>query len=420
MASRQEKVSTHDLAVGMYVSALDRPWVETPFPIQGFHIRDESDIDQLRKYCKFVHIDLQLSRTKVAFDPAPVVSAGVKRSAAGIVNPAARIRKFEPVVYETTQPLQKEVAVATTLHHEIARALVQVLNEVRNGKDVNVAVVRKMAGLMVNSVIRNPDAFVWLCRLRDADSYAYAHSLRSSVLSLVFGRHLGMPKDILEELALGVLLSEVGKTKIPRQLLMKPGKLTEDEFSQVKKHVGFGVDLLRQCQGVSETVISVVQFHHERFDGSGYPFGLSGPDIPLLARIGGIVDTYDAITSPRPYAEAKSPSEAVATLYETRDKGFQAQLIEQFIQAVGVYPTGTLVQLSTKEIGIVISQNTSRRLRPVVMLVADHEQNLIGKPEVIDLLKVQEDSAGNALSISRALKPGDFGIDPRMLQVSGI
>ena len=164
----------------------------------------------------------------------------------------------------------------------------------------------------------------------------------------------------------------------------------------------------------------MVQFHHERFNGTGYPYGLSGADIPLLARIAGIVDTYDAITSPRPYAEARSSSEAVAILYESRDKLFQGQLIEQFIQAVGVYPTGTLVQLSTQEVGVVISQNTSRRLRPVVMLVADHDQNLLPRPEVVDLMKVERDSAGNTLAISRALKAGEYGIDPKLLQVSGL
>lgn len=418
MAVKQEKVSTSDLAIGMYIAALDRPWVETPFPIQGFHIKEQTDIEQIRRFCKHVYVDQTLSRAQAAFKPASVAASAVARKAAMTVNPAARIRKFTPIVYQNTQPLQKEVAVATTLHQEIARAVVQVLNDVRGGKELNIPVVRKVAGLMVNSVTRNPDAFVWLSRVRDADSYSYAHSLRSSVWALVLGRHLGMPRDILEELALGVLLSEVGKTKIPRSLLMKPGKLTAEETAQVRQHVEYGVDILRQCPGVSETAISVVQFHHERHDGSGYPYCLAGADIPLLARIAGIVDTYDAITSPRPYAEARSSSEAVSMLYESRDQLFQAQLIEQFIQAVGVYPTGTMVQLSTQEVGVVISQNTSRRLRPVVMLVADHEQMLLARSEVVDLMEMQHDSVGRPLSISRCLAPGEFGIDPKMLQVS--
>lgn len=418
MAVKQEKVSTIDLAVGMYVAALDRPWVETPFPIQGFHIGNQADIEQLRRFCRYVYVDRALSRVQLAFEGAP--TAGKTARSAGVVNPSARIRKFTPIAYTTTQPLQKEVAVAAALHQEIARAIVQVLNDIRNGKELNLLVVKKVAGLMVNSVTRNPDAFVWLSRVRDADSYSYAHSLRSSVWALVFGRHLGMPRDILEELALGVLLAEVGKTKIPRSLLMKPGKLTEDETIQMRKHVEHGVDILRHCQGISEAVISVVQFHHERHDGSGYPYNLVGADIPLLSRIAGIVDTYDAITSPRPYAEARSSTEAVSMLYESRDKLFQAQLIEQFIQAVGVYPTGTMVQLSTQEVGVVISQNTSRRLRPVVMLVADHQQNLLPRAEVVDLMKLDSDSAGRPLSIARCLKPGDFGIDPKLLQVAAI
>lgn len=418
MSTKQEKVSTFDLAIGMYVSALDRPWVETPFPIQGFHIDSQATIEQLRRHCKFVFVDQKLSRVQATFEPAPVPMTGSRKSAAGIVNPAARLRKFEPVAYTTSQALQKEVSVATTIHHETARAIVQVLNEVRNGKDLNAPVVRKIAGLMVNSVVRNPDAFVWLSRVREADSYSYAHSLRSSIWALVFGRHLGLPKDILEELSFGVLLSEVGKTKVPRNLLMKPDALTEDEMSVVRKHVEHGVDILRNCQGVSETAISVVQFHHERFDGSGYPYGIGGTDIPLLARIAGIVDSYDAITSPRPFAPAKSSTEAVSILYESRDKLFQGQLIEQFIQAVGVYPTGTLVQLSTREVGVVIAQNTARRLRPQVMVVTDHEQNLLARPEVVDLASVTMDSAGKPLSIARCLKAGEFGIDPKLLQVT--
>lgn len=420
MSIKQEKLSTAEVVVGMYVSALDRPWVETPFPIQGFHVTSQQEAEQLRRFCKHVYIDRKLSRVALSHDTVQVLSSGVKRSAEGIVNPAARIRKFSPAAYQTTQPMQKEVAVATTLHHEIARALVQVLNDVRSGKDLNHGVVKKAAGLMVNSVTRNPDAFVWLSRVRDADSYSYAHSLRSSVWALVFGRQLGMPKDILEDLAMGVLLSEVGKAKIPRNLLTKPEQLSESEKIQVRKHVNHGVEILRDCNSISETVISVVQFHHERFDGSGYPYGIGGTDIPLLSRIAGIVDTYDAITSPRPYAEARSSSEAVSTLYDARDKLFQGQLIEQFIQAVGVYPTGTMVQLSTREVGVVIAQNHVRRLRPVIMLVSDNEQALLPRPEVIDLMQINNDSAGDPLAIVRCLKPGEFGIDPRLLQVSGI
>lgn len=421
MAVKQEKVSAADIAVGMYVSALDRPWVETPFPIQGFHIKTQADIEQIRRFCRHVYVDRALSRVQVTVQAGPSAAATASRKAAAAsVNPAARIRKFTPIVYENTQPLQKEVAVAAALHQEITRAVVQVLNDVRNGKELNVPVIRKVAGLMVNSVTRNPDAFVWLSRLRDADSYSYAHSVRSSVWALVFGRHLGMPRDILEELALGVLLAEVGKTKLSRSLLMKPGKLTEDETVLMRQHVEYGVDILRQCPGVSEAVISVVQFHHERHDGSGYPYCLTGADIPLLARIAGICDTYDAITSPRPYAAARSSTEAVAVLYESRDKLFQAQLIEQFIQAVGVYPTGTLVQLSTQEVGVVISQNTSRRLRPVVMVVADQDQQLLLDPEVVDLMQLQHDSAGQPLAISRCLKAGEYDIDPKLLNVAAV
>lgn len=162
----------------------------------------------------------------------------------------------------------------------------------------------------------------------------------------------------------------------------------------------------------------MVQYHHERHDGSGYPQKLSGPQIPLLARIAGIVDTYDAVTSPRPWADAKSSTEAVSLLYEQRDKAFHGQLVEQFIQAIGVYPTGTLVQLSNRDVGVVIAQNPSRRLRPQVMVVMDGHHQPLARPHVVDLLEVHQDEAGRKLAISGGLQPAAAPVDLSRLQIN--
>lgn len=417
MAVKNRLISTHDLQVGMYVSQLDRPWIETPFPLQGFHIRSEDDIQKLRVWCKQIYIDCQLG--KAPMEVAPLSGQGRKAAVGGASHKViGALGKFTPVRYPVSEGLRKEVVTAGVYHREITRAMIHLLKGLREGKSLNLRVARKAAAVMVHSVLRNPDAMVWLARLKDVDSYSYAHSIRASILATVFGRHIGLPKEILENLATGVLLMDVGKTRLSRALLSGTGKLSDDQWKEMRRHVEYGVDLLQHTGSVNDQMLAVVQYHHERFDGTGYPYGLSGSQIPLLARIAGIVDTYDAITSPRPWAEARTSSEAVSLLYEQRDKGFQGTLVEQFIQSIGVYPTGTMVELSNRQVGVVIAQNPARRLRPKVMVVLDESHQKLNQPRVIDLLKVQEDDAGSTLSISGCLRSGMYDVDLASLQIN--
>lgn len=414
MAVKMERINTRELVVGMYVAQLDRPWIETPFPLQGFHIRSEDDITKLRAWCKEVYIDLELGKTKVD----PVKHARSNKSKAPNHKVIGNIGKFKPVRYEVKESLKKEVVTASVYHREVTKAVIHMLKDLRAGKALNARVARKAAVVMVHSVVRNPDAMVWLARVKEADGYTYAHSIRASILATVFGRHIGLPKEVLENLAAGVLMMDIGKSRMPRSMLMGSQPLTADEDAEMRRHVEYGVQMLRGSEDVDDQIIGIVQYHHERYDGSGYPFGLAGGQIPLLARIAGIVDTYDAITSPRPWAQARTSTEAVSILYEQRDKAFHAELVEQFIQAIGVYPTGTPVQLSNKDIGVVIAQNSDRRLRPKVMIVMKGDKTPLPRPYVIDLLKSPQDGSGKSLSIAGCLKQGAGGLDLASLQIN--
>lgn len=420
MAIRTERISTADLQLGMYVAELDRPWIETPFPLQGFHLRTRDELQQLQHWCRYVYIDRQLG--KVALDP--VTHPRVAAPAASAATQQPRIRgglgKFTPVTYTVTQPLKQEVVTATLYHREITRAVIQLFNDLRSGKGMNMRVARKAATVMVQSILRNPDAMVWLARIKDASSYGYAHAIRSSILATVFGRHLGLPKDVLENLATGVLLMDVGKTRLPRAMLNSPEPLDEAGWAAMRRHVDHGVELLQHSPGINDQMLAVVQYHHERHDGSGYPFGLSGTQIPLLARIAGIVDSYDAITSERPWAPARTATEAVSLLYEQRDTGFQGALVEQFIQAIGVYPTGTAVELSTGQVGVVVAQNPARRLRPQVMVVTETDGRPLARPRIIDLLAVQHDADGEPLSVASCLRRGRAGVDLAKVQINAV
>ena len=409
MAVRTERIATRDLSVGMYVSELDRPWIETPFPLQGFHVRNDEDVRQLQAWCQHVYVDTQRSAAVTAPVLAPVAARH---------RPRGSIGKFTPVNYPVTQSLKQEVVSATLYHREVTRAVIHLLNDLRADKGLNLRVARKAAAVMVHSILRNPDAMVWLARLRDRDSYGYAHSIRASILATVFGRHIGLPKDILENLATGVLLMDIGKTRLPRSLLTSDQPLDEEQWRQMRELVEIGVSLLQQSGGVNDQMLAVVQYHHERHDGTGYPFGLAGSEIPLLARIAGIVDTYDAMTSERPWATARTATEAVSSLYELRDEAFQAALVEQFIQAIGVYPTGTPVELSTGDVGVVVAQNPSRRLRPQIMVVRDRAGQMLERPRIIDLLKVQQDAEGRPLAVAACLRATRETLDLGNLQIN--
>lgn len=407
--------------MGMYVSQLDRPWIETPFPLQGFHIRSEDDIAKLRVFCKYVYIDTKLGVAPLGSEnfrhAAPVRKADKPAAPKGPVR--GNLGKFEPVRYQVRQPLKKEVITAAPLHRDLTRAVLHLMKNIREGNGVNLKLARKAGHVVVESVLRNPDAMIWLSRLKEKDSYSYNHSVRCSILAAVFGRHLGLPKDALENLATGALLMDIGNVMLPRELLARAdAELSSSELEILRSHVEKGVKLLEESGQYDEQSVGVVHHHHERHDGSGYPYGLTGTQIPLLARIAGIVDTYDAITSPRPWADAITPTEAVSLLYEQREKKFQGKLVEQFIQAVGVYPTGTLVELSNGEVGAVIAQNTARRLRPQVMVVLDAGKAPLPRPHVVDLMSTDSDEAGRPLAVTSSLMAGSYDIDLSRLQIN--
>jgi HD-GYP domain-containing protein (c-di-GMP phosphodiesterase class II) len=206
-------------------------------------------------------------------------------------------------------------------------------------------------------------------------------------------------------------LFDIGKVNMPDGLLTKEGPLNSAELKLLRSHVDFGVDILSKA-GAVPTVLEVARDHHERHDGSGYPAGKSGGDIPVFAQIVGLADAYDAMISNRVYRGAMSHEAAVRELYEMRGSAFNAEILEQFIQCLGTYPAGSLVELTTGDVAIVMQQNQVRRLRPRVMLVLDSDKNPIENFPIINLLSETEDSHGRFLAIAKSLDPGSYGIDP--------
>jgi len=266
---------------------------------------------------------------------------------------------------------------------------------------------------MVESIIRNPDALLLLTKLKDKDSYAYGHAIDVAIYVLAFGRHLGLPKDELNTLGMAGLLQDIGKMKLPSELLEKTEKLSAAEFDLIKTHVPQSVRILENSHGISPDIIEVVASHHERLDGSGYPKGLSGYSFGTFGNMAAIVDCFQALTSERPYAAPVPPYEALQMLYEWRGKYFRAALVEQFIQCIGIYPVGSLVELNTGEVGVVIGQNRVRRMKPRVMVILDPQKKPYKYPAVIDLVNDPKAFGDRPYAIKRGLEYGMYDIDPK-------
>lgn len=404
----QKQISCERLKPGMYVSQLDRPWLETPFLFQGFFIRGSEDMDELRKHCRYVYID-----TERGLDADPDLPQGSTRSPAGKTTVKAALGTNPPVIYEDSVPFEEEFLSAKQNYRQACALMNSIMEEIRAGKKLNTEAAREIVNTSMPSILRNPNAFLWLSRLKAQDSYTYTHSIDACTLAIVFGRSLGLPREELEPLAMGTLLADIGKMKIPPALLQKKTRLTPEEFVLVKQHVQYTVEILQKTEGISDEIIEVAYHHHERYNGKGYPKGLAGENIPLYARMAAIADCYDAMTSNRPYAEAISPHSALQKLYEFRNIDFQDELVEQFTQCLGAYPVGTLVELSTGQVGVVLAQNRVRRLRPQVMLLLDADKKPYNSYPLINLLHELDDSEGNPLAITNALEAGAYGINPR-------
>jgi HD-GYP domain-containing protein (c-di-GMP phosphodiesterase class II) len=270
---------------------------------------------------------------------------------------------------------------------------------------------------MVESLLRNADAMFWLVGLMRRDDYAYSHAVNCSALATAVGRQLALPREVLVELATGGLLLDIGKARVPDTLYNHHRPLSHEARKRMQAHVGEGLEAIEAAGITSTWVREMLGSHHERHDGDGYPQGLKGLQIPLGGRIGALADTYDALTSSRPHRRAVSRHEALQTIYRAGNQLFQGELVEQFMQSLGVYPTGSLVELSTGQVGIVMAQNQARRLRPRVMLLLTADKVAYQPYRDIDLMS-EATEEGTPVTIVAALEPGAYGLNPSDLYLS--
>lgn len=386
---RLVKVPAMNLEPGMFVAELDRPWLETPFAIQGFVVQDSDEILYVSNYVDHVFVDAEY--------------VGYKESLRITLAPDGNTARKRLALSEEFKRSKVSFESATETLNTIFESL-------RNGEQSDMAAVQKAINPLIEGVFRNKEAVAALLRLKESGEYRYHHGVSMAVWAAIVGRHIGLHRHELEKLAVGCAMCDVGMTQLSAKLLEQPENLTEAQQKIIRAHPMMGAQLVSNSKDVDLEIIAIIENHHERMDGSGYPRGIEGASIPLLARIAGLVDTYDAMITPRPYAQARTSHEATQELLDCKGFQFQESLVEQFVQAIGLFPTGTIVELNTGEVAIVVSQNATRRLKPEVILVLNADKERYEPTRVINLAEQAIDAEGERW-INRELLSGTYGIN---------
>lgn len=399
------KTNAEDLKVGMYVSKLDKPWLESPFLFQGFVLKNQADIDAVRQQCKFVFIDENKQHESLIFTSKPSSLS------------LAALEKNPP--YKQTSAFAKEIPKAGYIYKESAALIKSFMEDISLDKTISVKIAKKAVADCVNSVLNAPDALLWMTQLKNRDLYTSQHSMNVCILAITLGRQIKLNVEQLNIAGLCGMMHDMGKMRIPLEVLNKPGKLDPQELEIMQSHAEIGWKLLQSSTEMSREAIEAAYSHHEHLDGTGYPRGLTADKIGLYTRIVSIVDMYDAITSDRIYQKGRTHIDAISIMTKLGNSHLDADLTFKFIECLGIYPPGSIVEMSNGEVAIVVEANQTTRLKPKIIILLDEQKNP-RQEQLIDLSKINSDSSGHPYRIVKTVRADDFGIDLNKFYHNGI
>lgn len=380
------KVDSSDLLLGMFVADLDCTWSATPFPVGGFHVRTAEDILTLQKYCKFVFIDTQRGLTPRALSPNQLTILSSARRAVPV--PAAL--KIDRNAYSDTRTIKQSIDKAHELYIELQEQFLTLTKAVRQGDNLQVHDLDKPIEAMIDCIIANPQTLVWLMNTDPTEIMHSDYCVRSAIWATILARQIGMNRKQMSVLFLGTLLADIGMYLLPEKLVSKRGAFRKKEFLAYRKHVEFGLELLTQHKELDDRISTIVHCHHERHDGLGFPRRLRGEQIPALARFANLAYCYERLLGTNSKSGKCSPAKAMSKLYKQRVLKFPEQLVSEFIHLLGMYPVGTIVELASKELAIVLEQNTEEKLYPRVAILTDTNKSTLAEPRVVDLVKEKQ------------------------------
>ncbi len=375
-----KKISVDQLVLGMHLKEFCGSWMEHPFWRTGFVLTDPKDIESvLASSIKEVWIDCDKG-LDVAQGQSAVSEAESEAQVEAELQQAADARRIVAPVSTAV-----EIERAANICLQSKQAVISMFQEARMGKAIDVGGAQLMVEEITDSVTRNPGALISLARLKTVDDYTYMHSVAVCAMMVALAKQLGLDEKTTRTAGLAGLMHDLGKAMMPMDVLNKPGKLSAAEFAIIKTHPVEGHRALLSGSSVDPIVLDVCLHHHEKTDGSGYPKGLKSDEISLFAKMGAVCDVYDAITSNRPYKSGWDPAESLRKMAEWANGHFDPKVFQAFVKSLGIYPIGSLVQLSSGRLGVVVEQTGQSLTKPSVKVFFSTKSNMRIMPEVVDL-----------------------------------
>ncbi|MFI3185553.1 MAG: HD-GYP domain-containing protein [Methylococcaceae bacterium] len=405
-----EKIFTpvNDLVIGMYIVELDKPWLETAFMFQGFELKTEAELQSVKDTCEYVYIDM----TKNKKEQGPIIehidSSPHNKAIFDYGAPPQIISVFE-----------KQISNAEKVYVSSGALVIDFMDKIAKGGGIDVKLAKQAVAECVNSVLHSPDAILWLTQLKKKDEYTSQHSLNVCVLSIVLGRHINLSEVHLNVVGLCGMMHDMGKMLVPLEILNKPGTLDDEEKLIMQSHTSLGYELLKSSDEMHPCAIDVAHSHHERLDGNGYPRKIKQTYLTQYTRIVAIADVYDAMTSDRVYQKGRTHLEAINIMSNLANHHLDEALVIKFIESIGVYPPGCLVQMTNGAIAIVVEVNEKMKLRPKIIIILDEERNPV--PEaVINLSAMGTDKCGAVYTIKGIVRAEDWHIDASKYYQEGV
>jgi len=398
-------IAVKDVRIGMFIHELKGPWMDHPFWSTKFVLADPNDLQKLlASPIKEVVIDTlwgldvessqqatssQMTDKEMAMLELDGPADGhLPAQGSTRVSPQPKAEKIKSVTLEVEREQAAKIIASSR------NAIASMFKDLRMGKAIETEAVMPIVEEISASVARNVHALISLVRLKTVDDYTYMHSVAVCALMTALARELKLTDAEVKQAGLAGLMHDMGKAGIPLEILNKPGSLSDNEFHVVREHPKLGYDMLLKANISDPVTLDVCLHHHEKIDGSGYPEKLSSDQISLFAKMGGICDVYDAVTSTRAYKPAWDPGIALKRMASWSGH-FDPVVFKAFVKSLGIYPIGTVVMLKSGRLAVVVRQNPDSLLKPVVKAFFSTKSKIHIPVIELDLSKNMDEIVGN-------------------------